>query len=385
MLSGLIREYNKIFPVLLIMAVLGTPLLTIPDIRLSGRVMFEVVVTVATAVFIIKRVNLWWGLFFALSFVSALHPFNTKDSIDAFRYVFLGALWYSVLVLTVKDVKWLLHGIRIICFVNVFWLGLQFFDLDPLTEPTKLWEGSVLKVGLLSNQNEVSALIAFCGAAFLYGRWKYLLPIVLLGLTLAMTLGGTLSFFIGIIFYIIATNPLSRFWSRGELTMILSMLFVFAIFSYMFINKPSFRRSEAWSNGMGFYKTRWITGYSIGHWKIIFGKMYEKGILDSWWLYAHNEFIQGLVEMGIGFAIAVVGYCVDIVRKFTRAAIEPTTAIIIIIVNCMINFPFHIAQTAIIAITWMAILQITLMNNPKIKHEHLWIRRYFDNRLTECS
>jgi len=371
MLSGRTQKVSNALSILLIFAVLGTPLLTITDVRLSGQVMFEVIIVLALAIGIAK-INLWCGLFLILAFGSALHPFNTEDSIFAFRYVFFGILWYSVLVLTVKDVKWLLHGIRIICFVNIFWLGLQFFGLDPLTVPTKLWEETTLRVGLLANQNEVSALIAFCSPAFLIGRWKYFLSIVLLGLALTMTIGGTLSFFIGMAFYVIVTNPLSRFCTKSELTIILFMCFISMSFFYcVFISSPTFKRMEAWTKGIEFYKTRWIFGYGIGHWKQVFGMAYQHKVIDSWWVYAHNEFVQGLLEMGIGFAVIITGYLTNIFRRFTKETVIPITAIVIIIANCVVNFPFHIAQTAIVAITWMAILQIEL--------EKTWVKRLVKN------
>ncbi len=82
---------------------------------------------------------------------------------------------------------------------------------------------------------------------------------------------------------------------------------------------------------------------------------------------AHNEYLQGFFEMGIAFPVLVIGYFISIYRRFVdkfgfinRDAILPVAAIIIIAVNSAFNFAFHIAPTAMVAILWMAILQIKL-------------------------
>ncbi len=80
----------------------------------------------------------------------------------------------------------------------------------------------------------------------------------------------------------------------------------------------------------------------------------------------HNEFVQGLFEMGIAFPAIIGGYYIGIYRRFMdgftfcRTATLPVTALIIISANSMVHFPFHIASTAMIAVTWMAILEIQL-------------------------
>jgi len=100
-------------------------------------------------------------------------------------------------------------------------------------------------------------------------------------------------------------------------------------------------------------------GSGLGHWKIIFSK-YMLTTTTLRWTHAHNEIIQGVFEMGIGFMILFVGYSVNIIRKFRKSAIIPYTALLIIFINSLVNFPFHIGTTAMVTITWMAVLEVTL-------------------------
>ena len=73
---------------------------------------------------------------------------------------------------------------------------------------------------------------------------------------------------------------------------------------------------------------------------------------------AHNEFVQGLFEMGVLFPVLVFGYFVGIIRRYRKEAILSATTIGIIALNSLVNFPFHVATTAILAVTWMAIFEV---------------------------
>lgn len=77
---------------------------------------------------------------------------------------------------------------------------------------------------------------------------------------------------------------------------------------------------------------------------------------------AHNEYLQVLYEMGIIGLIPVLGYLITTFWQGIRnlKVIIPLTAIVIIAVNSVYNFPFHVATTALVAVTWMAIFHIKM-------------------------
>jgi len=133
-----------------------------------------------------------------------------------------------------------------------------------------------------------------------------------------------------------------------------------------FIDSPSIlSRWETWNIGWNCIQQHWLLGSGIGHWKEVF----RTNLIHGYWFkYAHNEYLQGLFEMGIAFPLIVAGYLADTVRRGWRVRKEialPGMALMIIAVNSMFNFLFHIAVLAMIALAWMAILEIQLSESSK--------------------
>ena len=126
--------------------------------------------------------------------------------------------------------------------------------------------------------------------------------------------------------------------------------------------RPTIRiRFEMWGIAWDKFKQYPWLGHGIGQWKTVLHEIYYlKRETYTWHSRAHNEFIQGAVEMGIPFILICIGYVVDILRRAKKQAVLSLTALIIIIVHSMISFPFHIPCTGIIAVSWLAILEIQL-------------------------
>lgn len=103
-----------------------------------------------------------------------------------------------------------------------------------------------------------------------------------------------------------------------------------------------------------FLKHPWF-GSGVGHWKIVFAYFKTPG---GYWRYAHNDFLQATFEMGIGFVAILIGYIVELFRRFKGNQLIPITGLIIVILNATVNFPFHIGQTALMAITWAGLLEV---------------------------
>uniref|UniRef100_A0A6M3INL1 Putative O-antigen ligase n=1 Tax=viral metagenome TaxID=1070528 RepID=A0A6M3INL1_9ZZZZ len=126
-------------------------------------------------------------------------------------------------------------------------------------------------------------------------------------------------------------------------------------------------RVLAWKIGFAAFLEHWILGAGVGHWKALFYKIPMPGG-NKVWLTAHNEYLQMLFELGIGFAIILAGYLFNIVKRMNfKTSILPITALIVIMVQSSANFVFHIAPTAMIALTWMAILERTLSEKTDIR------------------
>lgn len=364
------------------------PIADIKDPRFSAYFRFETVVAVLFAV-VLWQINKWWAAFFLLAFISSIYPFSTKVSADAFLAVFFGSLWFYFISNYTRP-EWVRHLLDAICILALCNIGLlisQHFGFDPIFK-AKGGGGGAPVVGFLSNRNEVSAFLAFALPAFFRDRWKRLVPIVFLGLTIARSTGGPLAAIAMVYAYFFLKDGIGGLrinWVKIGLVTIWFALFLAYIdmpveFRTITTNEiidasgeikepistkteivmgsSGSQRVSTWTKGLKLYTQHPVTGSGIGHWKIVFLGLKKPG--KTWWKQAHNEFVQGVFEMGILFVVVMVGYFTGIVRRYHRGAILSITAAGIVVINSCFNFPLHIAQTAVLAITWLAILEIEL-------------------------
>jgi hypothetical protein len=357
-------KYNVLVATLLVLAsVVILPIM--PNLRLVLRVNFEITVALTLAAFL-WRINKWMSLFLVLSTASMMYPFYDAQSYFAFQAVFYATVWYAVIVKTIDNVDSLLNAICIIALFNIAFMFLQLLDIDPLFKPIHGAKG--FPVGLSGNINSVSALLAFCFPAFMRRKWVYFTPLIVTGLIVTKSMGGMLALACGLIFY---------FWMYGFRFMPVATLLVGLILYGSFVDTNilssfNIRLTVIWET-LGYYTQHWVMGSGIGHFKIQIGKTFLYPINNLYWMTVHNEFVQGLFEMGVAFPFIIGGYYVGIYKRFmdgfmvcgvispgSQAAILPITALIVISTNSMVHFPFHIAPTAMIAVTWMAILDIKL-------------------------
>lgn len=333
------------------------------DLRLEILFLFKLS-CVATVAICLWRYNMWLSLFLVFAAFSMICPFYTKVSCAAFENVFYGMVLILSLNIMVDtdNVGLLLNAICLIAFANILFLLLQYFDMDPLFIPVSA--GANPPTGLMGNRNFVNALLAFCLPAFFRKRWVYFVPIIVLGLIMSKSSGGTLAAMAGVIFYFAL--------KKKNVIKISALILAACVLFILFIDPPvgSFaKRIEAWHGALPFYKQHWAIGCGLGHWKIVF-KVHE---LTSklWWSTAHNEVFQGAFEMGVGFIAILIGYAISAFRKFRKEALVSATALIIIFLNSLVNFPFHIATTAMVAVIWMAIYDIQTNKNNDVREDNL--------------
>ena len=333
------------------------------------------------AVFIYYRINKWWGLFLALTLFSTIYPFFGKWTYMARSTILVGCIWYALLIVLVKDTKYLLNTLCIITIMNILFANLQYCGLDPYKIMTfGLMDSSTgHPTGLMANKNLLSALIAFSLPAFFRKGWWLFIPFVFYGLTIASSTGGALAATIMTLIYFFlkdGKDALQRnFWKA------IALIGWFCFFTFYIDppltietaieGKPQTKitnslnhRTGAWTKGLKLYLQKPFAGYGIGHWKLIFKKMAKSD--ESVMVQAHNEFIQGLFEMGILFPVIIIGYLISTIRRYKKEAILSITALGIIVLNSCVNFPFHVATTAVIAVTWLAILEISLRGNKNV-------------------
>jgi len=344
----MIKHLSALAAILLIMAsVWRFPI--VEDVRLSFQLFFFISVTLFIAGVMWTKANKWLALLLMLCLFSTFYPVLTKYSLGSFQGVIFASLWYLFLVLYVDDTKALMDAMCIIALCNVAFLFMQAEGFDPIFAPL---EGTkALKVGLMSNKNEVATLLAFCAPAFFRKKWFWGLPLVCAGIVLAETAGALLALLVAVSVYIFATRRRLAF-------IIVGFLILFGFLYYTLVDKPGWERWKVWTTSWDVYKVRPLLGSGLGHYKVVFSSPELQKRLGDYWSHPHNEFIKGTFEMGVGFVVFMAGYLVYIFRRFKSGAnLIPFTALMAIFVNSMVFFVFHIATTAMIAVTWMAIYE----------------------------
>jgi len=326
------------------------------EIRGWFEVFFEIALSMSLAA-IVWNYNKWIASFLILVTVSMFYPHYGKMSYMAGHAVFNGCLWYLFIVMffSVHNLNTIYRMMRIFTYFHVSvalfqYLGIAGYLNVPMT------------TGLMANPLELSALISFCLPAFfgLKGKRILLMLIPLAGILIAKQFLGIVSLGAGLIFYLAVAYRM--YWPVVP-------LIVVAILWYQFVDTPGIDfRIYVWKRAIMAWKQHWIMGAGIGHWKAVFSKPM---LIDSkLWMTTHNEFLQMLFELGIGAAVIFIGYTVEVLMKMTRKAVIPLTALVMVSVHCAASFPMHIAPTAMVAVTWLAIIDITLKKEDQFSwHE----------------
>ena len=323
------------------------------DIRLSMRLLFELFTVFGVSIWI-WRINKWVSAFLVLSLVSMVYPFYDRESYLAFLAIFFGIVCYGMIfeLFTRETIKYLYNALCVIVLINLAYLGLQYLNIDPLFVGRDGISKNI-PVALMGNRNFASALLAFGFPAFMRRGWCWFIPLIIIGLIFTKSTGGVFSVGAGLVAYIIV----------GGYSLWFLILPLCGGLLYCFVDVPNLKlksdRFQAWYFALVLFKEHWLMGAGVGHWKVV-GKIKLDVLQSQWWQCLHNEFLQGLFEMGIGFAVIVGGYFVDVFRKLRKDCLIPFTALIIIAVNSLVNFPFHIGTTALMAITWLAVLDVKL-------------------------
>ena len=329
---------NWILPVILFL--IGAFRFPAHDMRSAMWLTAELGVYLSVSVFIFKQ-NGWIGSFLILTLISSMYPQFGKWSYLSRNAVVIGCLWYAA-VITVKNTDGLLKAICLIGMVNCFFIILQIFGINFIFI---IRPGDI--TGIMANRNETSSLIALCLPAYfqLGGKWLLVVPFVLAAFIPVETFGGVLA-------VIISIGVISWFALKSHIILLISMaLLIIAVVYALFFDMPDLSfRPELWSRSLAEWFKHPLTGYGIGHYKFVMNQM-----------RAHNDVLQAVVEMGIVAGLIMIGYTVSTLRSLYRhGASSLFAAFIIILVLSLVSFPFHIAPTAIIAVTWMAIFEIAI-------------------------
>lgn len=146
------------------------------------------------------------------------------------------------------------------------------------------------------------------------------------------------------------------------------------ISSNIIIDESLSLRFDFFSNAINFFIDSPLIGNGIGMWKIISNQMQ----LSQVPYYVHNDFLQFLVETGVlGFVFYVLFFLSIfylIKNKWNNFSIYTLLALLIFLIDSLINFPFHRPQQIIIlALIIAPILSSSDLKKIEFKKSYLFI------------
>lgn len=329
----------------------------------SMREWFELTVQWGTIFLVsayLMRINKWAGLFLLFALFSHSYPIfyisgwkviATDASQDALYAVLLGCLLYGVIVERCTRYDRILNALVILACINVLFLATYKLGGDPY-KFIGLTSRADIHCGIMANPNESGALMALCFPAFLRKRWCYGIPVVLIGLVLSSSFGGVLGVGLATCVFL----SIMGYWWVSIIAVIGGIVY------WKFVDAPQIDvRLGIWKQGLSMcFDNNPVLGCGLGNWKAIYPKMVQAGVIESGFIRLHNGFIQGYVEMGIGFVMLLIGYIADTLRKidFKRTAV-PLAALGAITGTMIANSVFQMnALNGMIIVVWLAILEV---------------------------
>lgn len=326
--------------------------------------MVRVGVVFLFSIYLMEKVNLWVGLFLILALFSHSMPWfsltngahiQTQESYVALNSVAMGCLLYFILTKSDLNYNIILNMMCVLALINIVFVALQRLNIDPY--PLIGIKGNCSPTGLMSNQNELSAFLAICTPAFFRNKWFWFLPIVAVGLFLAGSLNGvlgaSLATFVFLMFH--------EYKFIGFIALFIGVG-VFLLNDDFIQNSQSIsQRLYIWKKALYLsFKNQPFLGFGLGNWLNVNEVIAKAGDYKDGLMYTrvHNTFIQGFVEMGVGFIVVLIGYAFSLIKQINRKNILPLSALGAIIVCCSTNSLFRMnAINGMFVILWLTMFK----------------------------
>lgn len=240
---------------------------------------------------------------------------------------------------------------------------LQYFNIEPVFNLFNknfkyLFEngtpsGDQRMVTLFGSSFVTSAFLAVCAPmCLIYKNMKYRIFYILIFISLillnkTMALGALI---ISLAYYLLINKKMLKF------KILISGCLLFLIYKY-FKNPDFFSfmgRESVWISTWNKFLESPLFGFGLGYFEML---KLKSNNLDVF--FAHNEYLQNLVDLGIVGSLIIFMFFVDLSKKIFRSdqnilLVGYTCGLISLLVLSFGSFPIRIAPIALIAIIYIA-------------------------------
>lgn len=291
--------------------------------------------------------NFYLGLMFGYALLNTVLFRFTPDNRMILNNLFMGFVVIKLLSERLSfDFKMVGNLLAIFCMVNVLWIVLQMNHIDPVFKssmPQNMPQVDLVGLMALKSNLGILAVLSFPFIVIASPLSSIIcLPLLWFGesSTCVAAFGLTLLFML---------------WCKNKKLFFVALVFVLAaaVYYILKIDMPTgqfSKRFNVWFAGINYLagSSPWF-GAGIGSWAMTrFTTMQENGQPQTW-VWAHNEFLQYLFELGFFGAVTLYAYFKNLICKINldfpnhRKAV---TFLIPIICVSFFHFPWHLGRFA---------------------------------------
>ena len=281
-----------------------------------------------------------------------LSVFIYPKTLTAFILIFLGCLFYYLIVGYAKNIKKLLYIIAGVSILNTFFAILQFFNIYLFYNPPE----NMTICGMMFSPSHLGTYQALA-LPICYMINPYLAIIPLIGLLLAKSITPILAGIVGII-YLLFPKKKRIFINLAPMGLIASLgiFIILLIGNFKTIFCKFAMRFELWVNVLKEIIKRSLTGFGLGTFPELSSKIYS---YQGHWKWIYNEYLS------IAFYIGILGLFPVIIflkNKFNGIGVGLERAIatscLIIAIICLGQPAMHFPRLAGTIIPLFAFLEI---------------------------
>ena len=287
---------------------------------------------------------------------------NTKNgrilnamALDGIIHTILG-LWAIQIILSNIDRDGLIKIAKTLCLSSVA-LGcfaiLQRIGFDPMTVFNAKYLCANVVSACLDNPNIVGNYLALCFPLFLmFNQPRY-------GFGALLVIGGlyatdchfaiALAFLSTFIFFV-AKYRKSKYTLLALLLSVSFLILLLFKIDFAKLSGGMSGRIDIWKQGLLFVKQNVLFGHGIGCWRSF-------NVFDTrthtYWLYAHNDWLERTVEMGVIWLVLALTVVINSLRKINltdETSYSFLSMFVVFLVMCFGSFPFETPTIAVLGL-----------------------------------